>query len=158
MRRKWRFKVGDSGHVFVKRHEERTEHVLMKAFLWALYREAYPELIIEPPLIGRFRPDLVSVTRDGHPVFWAEAGHVGRQKLARLLRKYPACHFAFAKWNTDLRTVERWIRREAGKAGLSRPVDLIGFPADSAERFIDGDGRLRVPRRWIRRLDLAEAE
>jgi hypothetical protein len=74
--------------VFAKKPGESLEHVLMKAMLWALYLPQYPEMLLEVPIGGRYKPDLVQ-PRPGldpasGPLFWAEAGKVGQKKLERL--------------------------------------------------------------------------
>jgi hypothetical protein len=40
--------------VFVKRKQERIEHVWMKAFLWALYLPEHPDLLIRAQ-VGKVR-------------------------------------------------------------------------------------------------------
>jgi hypothetical protein len=47
LRRKWTFKAHGKQVVFVRRPIESSEHVLMKALLWALYLPDYPSLSVE---------------------------------------------------------------------------------------------------------------
>lgn len=142
LRRKLTLRAHGRQVVFVKRHHESLEHVLMKAFLWALYLPAYPDLAVETAVGDRYKPDVVALDAHGEPRFWGEAGRVGAGKLASLLRRHRATHFAFAKWSAALTPHAALI--EAALEGRPRqaPVDLVAFPGDSAERFLTPEGRL----------------
>ena len=144
LRRKWTLRAHGNQVVFVKRANERTAHVLMKAFLWALYLPAYPDLTVEVPVGDRYKPDVVSVDCDERPRFWAEAGQVGIRKIHSLGRRYRDTHFALAKWNADLDLVTGVVSEAL--AGLERaaPFDIISFPKDSGERFVDDRGQITV--------------
>ena len=102
LRRKWTLRAHSRQVVFVKKSNERAEHVLMKAFLWALYLPMYPDLSVEVRVGDRYKPDVVALDEGGHPIFWAEAGQVGLDKIRSLLRRYRNTHFAIAKWATRL--------------------------------------------------------
>ncbi|RIK43489.1 MAG: hypothetical protein DCC55_05405, partial [Chloroflexi bacterium] len=103
LRRKWTFRAHGRQVVFVKRPVEHTSHVLMKAFLWALYLPDYPNLKVEVPAGDRYKPDVVAfdpADPAAAPLFWGEAGQVGVEKIRALARRYPHTHFAIAKWDT----------------------------------------------------------
>lgn len=137
--------------MLVKRSNERIEHVLMKAFLWALYLPEYPDLTVEVGIGDRYKPDVVSLDAMGEPRFWGEAGKVSTDKIQSLARRYRNTHFALAKW--DMRPAPyREIITDA-VAGLNRsaPFDLIRFAPDAAERFIDEKGIIRITPEQIER-------
>lgn len=144
LRRKWTFKAHGKQMVFVKRAKEQNSHVLMKALLWALYLPEYPELSVEIAIGDRYKPDVVACTPYGYPIFWGEAGKVGSDKIRSLAQRYRHTHFVLAKWNVDLAPFRVFINKAL--AGLCRtaPLDLISFPANSAERFIDRHGCIRL--------------
>jgi len=151
--RKWTLRAYDRRVVFIKRRHERTEHVVMKALLWALYLPRYPDLSVEVSIGDRYKPDVVAVDAFGRPLFWGEAGEIGVAKIRSLARRYRRTHFAIAKWDTRLDPFIAIV--EGALAGLRReaPFDLISFPADSAERFIDDEGRIHIRHadvEWVR--------
>jgi len=151
--RKWVFRAHGRQVVFVKKPNESGEHVLMKAILWALYLPSYEDLAVEVAVGDRFKPDLVSLAADGAPRFWGEAGDVRAQKIRSLARRYRNTHFALAKW--DVRLAPYISLVQGALAGLNRAAafDLLSIPADSADRFLDENGVLRISHRdveWIR--------
>lgn len=129
--------------VLVKRAWESERHVLLKALVFGLYAEGYPGPTVEPRLAHRYRPDLVALDGDGRPVFWAECGETGKQKVGLLLRTLPETHFVLAKQVPTLRPFAVLVRDAL--AGMSRraPVDLLNFPPH-AERFIGAGGEVRI--------------
>jgi hypothetical protein len=144
LRRKWTLRAHGEQVVFVKKANERTAHVLMKAFIWALYLPEYPDLVVEVPLDDRYKPDVVSLDLRGRPRFWGEAGRVSRQKIRDLARRYRATHFALAKWDTRLEPLLEIVEAAVEGLGRTAPFDLIRFPADSAHRFIGERGQVRL--------------
>jgi hypothetical protein len=144
LRRKWTLRAGDQRVVVVKRAYERTTHVVMKALLWALYLPEYPDLVIEVAVGDRYKPDVVALDPRGRPRFWGEAGQVGVKKIRSLARRYRSTHLAVAKWDTRLDLVHGMI--QTALTGLERkaPTDVICFPPDSAERFIDAEGAVHI--------------
>lgn len=153
LRRKWTLRAHDKQVVFVKRPNERASHVVMKALLWALYLPRYPDLIVEPKVDDRYRPDVASLGLDGRPCFWAEAGQVTPEKIRSLARRYRETHLAIAKW--DIRQDHTLTNVHKALKGITRsaPVDVITFPADSVERFIDDEGRVQLTHddvSWVR--------
>lgn len=153
LRRKWTLRAHEEQVVFVKKVNERAEHVVMKALLWALYLPTYPDLAVEIPVGDRYKPDVVSLDARGQPRFWGEAGRVSKDKAHALARRYRATHFAIAKWATRL---DPWIEIvEDAIAGLERtaPIDLLNIPSDSASRFIDDRGVIHLTHQdltWVR--------
>jgi hypothetical protein len=139
LRRKLTLRTGGDQVVFLKRPMESIEHVIMKALLWALYADEYPERSVEIRIGDRYKPDVVSVDTSGNPVFWAEAGKVGEAKIRSLARRFPSTHFAVGKWSTSLEPHAGIIREACSQTNRTAPFDLIQFPADSAERFIVND-------------------
>jgi len=145
LRRKLTLRAHGEQVVFVKRKQERIEHVWMKAFLWALYLPTYPDLSVEVTVGGKYKPDVVSIdaTR-GAPRFWGEAGDVGADKIAHLIQHYPRAHIALSKWDTSLAPFAAMIEEAMADASREAPVDLIRFPDDSADRFLDAKGRVTI--------------
>lgn len=146
LRRKLTLRANGSQIVFVKKKVESLEHVLMKAFLWALYGPDYADITVEIPIGDKYKPDVVSLDERGEPRFWGEAGKVGVDKLASLMRRFPETHFALAKWATRLEPHVALVREAIGERRRHAPVDLLSFPPDSAERFIDADGVISLSR------------
>jgi len=144
LRRKWTLRAHGKQVVFVKKAFERSEHVLMKAFLWALYLPNYPDLVVEIRVGDRYKPDVVSLDDRGQPRFWGEAGHVGVDKIRSLARRYRHTHFAIAKWETRLQPFIAIVTDALQGLERSAPFDLLHFPADSAERFVDDRGQLQL--------------
>ena len=153
LRRKLTLRAHGEQIVFVKKQRERIEHVLMKAFLWALYLPDYPDLTVEIRIGDRYKPDVVGLDARGRPAFWGEAGKVSPTKIESLTRRYRSTHFALAKWSTDLTPFIEIVQDATADLDRSAPFDLLTFPRDSAERFIDGRGHIHLTHddlTWIR--------
>ena len=144
LRRKLTLRAHGRQVVFVKKARESTEHVLMKAFLWSLYLPDYPDLAVEVPVGDRYKPDVIGVDAAGRPTFWGEAGKVSPDKIAALARRYRSTHFALAKWATRLDPHLAIVEDALDGLARSAPFDLLAFPPDAAERFIDERGSVAV--------------
>ncbi len=144
LRRKWTLRAGDRQIVFIKKPHESTEHVVMKALLWALYLPDYPDLAVEVPVGDRYKPDVVALDARGKPRFWGEAGEVSIAKIRSLTRRYRGTHLALARWDGRLEPIAAIVRDATRDLRRQAPVDLLNFPADSADRFIDDDGQIRI--------------
>ena len=144
LRRKWTLRSHGRQVVFVKKPVESTEHVLMKAMLWALYLPLFPDIRVEVPIADRYKPDLVQLNEVGRPLFWAEAGRVSRSKIDSLARRYPDTHFAIAKWNSDLSPLADAVTKALKQRRRRAPIDLLAFPEDSAERFFGLSGEITL--------------
>jgi hypothetical protein len=153
LRRKLTFRVHGRTLVLVKRSNEKFEHRLMMALLWALYLPQYPDLRIDVPIGARYRPDLVQLGADGRPIFWGEAGEVGQDKLRLMCARYRDTRLVFAKWAINLQPFAGLIDFALDGVRRTAPVELIGFDADSA-RFADATGQIAIGfgdvtrRRW----------
>ena len=156
LRRKWTLRAHGQKAIFVKRVNERREHVLMKAFLWALYLPTYPDLLIEYSVDDRYKPDLVSLNPRGAPRFWGEAGRVSPSKIRSLLRRLRGTHFALAKWDTPLDPLVELICEGLVDYDRRAPFDLLRFPSDSAERFVTPGGEIELTHKDIEWLTLPE--
>jgi hypothetical protein len=144
LRRKLTLRAHGRQVVLIKKRVERIEHVLMKAFRWALYLPAYPDLSIEIDIGDRYKPDVVHLDARGRPVFWGEAGKVGLEKIRSITRRFRDTHFAVAKWATPLAPSAHLIEEAIAPLQRSAPIDLIGFPPDSAARFIGSGGQISL--------------
>lgn len=144
LRRKWTFRAHGRQVVFIKKPVESTEHVVMKALLWALYLPDYPGLTVEVGIGDRYKPDVVELDAQGEPRFWGEAGSVRTEKIRSLARRYRSTHFALAKWDTRLDPTVELVRVALDDAPRRAPFDVISFPGDSAERFIDDQGYIQI--------------
>ncbi len=154
--RKWTLRADGHKVVFVKHVDERTAHVVMKALLWALYLPAYPELAVEVTVDDRYKPDVVATDLFGAPRFWGEAGQLSKNKLQSLARRYRDTHFALARWTTDLDAFAAWVRKALRRVPHAGTFDVIAFPEDSAERFIDDTGVISISHTdvaWVRLFD-----
>ena len=144
LRRKWTLHAHGQRVIFIKKVGESAEYVLMKALLWALYLPQYPDMRVEVRVGDRYKPDLVALGEDDLPRFWAEAGQVGKQKIHKLVRLYRATHFVIARWEQHLDPLETIVREALAGVRRDAPFDLISFPADSAQRFIDARGTITL--------------
>ncbi len=144
LRRKWTLRAHGKQNVFIKKSFESDRHVVSKAFIWALYLPTYPNLSIEIPVGGRYKPDVVQFDDNGQPTFWGEAGQVSRRKIRALVQRYRHTHLVFAKWNLNLAPLLRILQKETGVVRRAAPVDLISFPAGSDQRFIQPDGSINI--------------
>lgn len=143
--RKWALKAHGRQVVFVKGlNTESSEHVLMKAFIWALYLPQYPDLTVEVSIGDRYKPDLVSLDERGRPRFWGEAGKVAVEKIRSLSRRYRDTHFVIAKWDHRLDPLAEIVSGALAKVERHAPFDLISFPPDSYQRFIDSEGGVHL--------------
>jgi hypothetical protein len=152
LRRKWTLRAHGRQMVFLKKPFESDIHVFSKAFIWALFLPAYPNLCVEIQAGGRYKPDVVQFDDNGEPIFWAEAGQVGRRKIRALVQRYRSAHLVFAKWNQDLMPLHRILKKELGAVQRRAPIDLISFPAESDERFIKADGTIQISFSDIRNI------
>ena len=144
LRRKLTFQAHGRKVIFIKKPVEHMRHVIMKALLWAIYLPDYPRLGIEIAIEKRYKPDLVELDDNGAPRFWGEAGKVGVKKMRTLVQHYRHTHIAFAKWDSRLTPFEKIINKAQVDRQRTAPVDLISFPGDSENRFIDAGGRIEV--------------
>jgi hypothetical protein len=152
--RKWKLTAHDQRVVFQKGFNESAEHVVMKALLWALYLPTYPDITVEIRIGDRYKPDLVSLDTLNQPRFWGEAGKVGVDKIRSLTRRYRDTHFVIAKWNQRIDTLEAIVSAAIGGHERNAPFDLIRFPANSYERFIDAVGNVNLSHDDIEWLQL----
>jgi hypothetical protein len=143
LRRKLTFHAHGRTLVLVKRSNEKIEHRLMMALLWALYLPKYPDLRIDVPIGARYRPDLVQLGLDGRPVFWGECGEVGLEKLRVLCARYRETHLVFAKWASNVEPFAALIEQALRDVRRAAPVELISFDADSV-RFVDQTGGVKI--------------
>jgi len=155
---KWRIQAHGRGLVLPKRAGEKASHCWMKGFLWYLYLPGYPHLQVEKPIGHRYKPDVVAFAEAAQgypqhqPLFWGEAGQVMVKKLETLFRQFPDTHFAVAKWGQ----LGNWVQRIEGALPRRRraPVDLLCFPEDGLEQFVDPGGDIQLElnqvlrRRW----------
>ena len=144
LRRKWTLRAHGQQVVFVKRRNERSEHVLMKALLWALYLPQYPNLRVEVSVGDRYKPDVVALDERGHPVFWAEAGRISPRKIETLAKRYRHTHFVIGKWARTLAPLAETVESAIADLNRTAPFDLIRFPSDSSWRFVDDDGVIHI--------------
>ena len=153
LRRKWTFRADGKQIILVKKHNEKSAHVLMKAFIWALYLPDYPALTVEVPIGDRYKPDVVALDELGLPRFWGEAGYLRVEKIRSLLRRHRSTHFAFAKWQSQLAPFAEIVTAALNGIKRDGPVDLLNFQEDSAERFIDKNGYINIAHErveWLR--------
>ena len=152
LRRKWTLRAHGHQMVFVKKPFESDRHVLTKAFIWALYLPRYPNLSVEKPVVGRYKPDVVQFDDNGKPDFWGEAGQVSRRKIQALVQRQRFTHLVFGKWDLELEPLQRIVKKEMGDLRRRAAIDLISFPAESDQRFIQPDGTIQISFSDIRRV------
>jgi len=150
--RKWTFRAHGKQTVFIKKAFESDSHVLLKALIWALFLPDYPNLSVEIQIGERYKPDLVQMDDRGQPVFWGEAGRVSQRKTQALVKRFRSTHLVFAKWDTSLAPFHKMLLKATKSIQRAAPVDLISFPGDSRERFIDRDGTIQIAFEDVARL------
>ncbi|MEO1666553.1 MAG: hypothetical protein AAFU54_18095 [Chloroflexota bacterium] len=159
--RKIKLTAHGQSNVFTKGPIERAEHVLMKAFIWALYLPQYPDLTVEVRVGDRYKPDVVAVDEalaikdaNGAFTFWGESGRVGEDKIFSLAKRFPSTHFVIAKWEKNLRPLEKMVREAVNARERIAPFDLLRFEDADADRFIDERGNVTLTHDdlsdWIR--------
>ena len=94
LRRKYALKAHGRTVVLTKMAYEKHSHVMMKAFLWALYLPEYPDMLLERFVDDRYKPDVVVVDDLGTSRFWGEAGRPGLNKIRSLIIRYRTTHFS----------------------------------------------------------------
>lgn len=126
---------------------ESPQHLLLKGLLWALVVPHHSSATCELDLGLRYRPDVVALRGDESIVWWGECGSVKPSKLSHLASTYPHTRFSVAKWGrSDLRGYAGGLRRDLLRADRRlaarrrAPFELINFPSDANERFLDDNG------------------
>lgn len=142
--RKWKLHAHGKHNVFAWGMDERAVHVVMKALIWALYLPDYPDLRVEVRIGDRYKPDVVQTDDQNVPQFWGEAGMVSRSKISSLARRYKNTHLVIGKWDTKLDPLVGIVEDLTKDVRRTAPFDLIRFPADSIERFIDEEGNITI--------------
>ncbi|MBZ0310539.1 MAG: hypothetical protein K8I82_31055 [Anaerolineae bacterium] len=142
--RKWRVKAHQQQIILLRGMQERGEHVVMKALLWALYLPFYSTLQIEVSIDDRYKPDVIAHDEAGNLLFWGESGKVGKKKIQSLVRRYSKTHFAIAKWDVRLETLIDIVAEAREQSHHTAPFDLIRFPPDSLQRYIDKQGNITL--------------
>ncbi|HEX2622578.1 MAG TPA: hypothetical protein VHL11_20600 [Phototrophicaceae bacterium] len=157
--RKWALKAHNQRVVLSKGMNESARHVIMKGMLWALYLPHYPTLTIEIRIGDRYKPDLVAfdpqpnIFAADKPLFWGESGVVSQDKIASIIRRYPDTHFAWAKWDADLRPTVATLQKAVDRIKRTAPFDVVRFPADSLTQFVDEAGEVHISHNqleWMR--------
>lgn len=129
--------------VLVKRPQEKIEHRVMMALLWALYLPHYPHVRIDVAIGSRYRPDLVQLDAAGDPAFWGEAGAVSNEKLSTLCTRYRSTHLVFAKWAINLAPVAGEIDSAVKRTRRTAPIELIRFD-EKVMDCIDEQGTISI--------------
>ena len=140
LRRKWTFRLPGEVHrqlVFSKKAWESNEHVFLKAFLWALYVDEYPDLLIERSIGDRYKPDVFAADAAGQPAFWGEARQTRAAEVESILKRFGGLHCVIAKWNHKMPLLLQPDERAAAKRRRPRrgaPGENLHFPAHPAGR------------------------
>jgi hypothetical protein len=87
---------------------------------------------------------VATAPRRGRPLFWGEAGHVGPEKIASLVGRYPRTPLSIAKWARSLDPVRETVETAVRSVDRAAPIDLLRVPTDGAERFVDDTGRISI--------------
>lgn len=131
----------------------------MKAFLWALYLPEYSKLDVEVEIGDKYKSDVVAMDRrHGRPQFWREAGAVGPEKIELLVMRYSDIPLAFGKWDRSLEPLLETVEHAVHTTERTASIDLLCFPPDSAERFVDDRTRITVSREALTAVRVANAE
>ena len=148
-RKRWRLYAHEQDIVVVCGGNERFVHPLMKAYIWALYLPEYPSATIEKRIGDKYKPDVVAFAEDAgiysvpQPIFWGEAGHVGKDKIHSIVRRFPDTHFCMTKWDKRIDSYVDMVQEALDGTTRNAPFDLIRFH-DGDERFVDADGNITI--------------
>ncbi len=137
MPRKLTIRVNGRKQVFARGAGEGDRHILLKALVFALYLPQYPDLGVERSIGNRYKPDLIALASDNTPIFWAECGEIGTEKLTRLVRRFPDTHLVIAKMAVDLAPWQAIIERALPERRTA-PIELLGFDAIAWDAFDEG--------------------
>lgn len=121
-----RIRAGGRTLVLAKRAGESTAHVLLKAIGYARYAPDYPDIRIEAPIGLRYKPDLVALDDAGEPRLWIECGHVDREKVRRLVRRYPRTHLVWLRRQSQWEGAIRIVQEALVDARRPAPVEVLG--------------------------------
>lgn len=132
LRGKVTFTIGGKKLVLKKNAFETRFHVYSKALVYALFIEQYFTMDVEPPSIGRYKPDLVAYQHEDVPQFWAECGKTKKDKIAAITSRFRHTHFVFVKRPREIRGFHKILDQQIHKKFIGQ-VDLIEFPMDLFE-------------------------
>jgi len=135
LRRKVSFRIRGKRIVLIKKSYESADHVAAKALCYAAYLPLYPGLKVEIKIGQRYKPDLVALGEGMKPLFWAECGAVGKQKIYKILHKFPRTHFSFVKITGDVGQFKDLVVQQKEKACHTGLLDILRFPEDIKERL-----------------------
>lgn len=100
--RQLRFRVnGQSIHLF-KHKGESTHQVFLRIVVYALYRDRYPDLEIDPKLSLKYSPCVASSDWTGEVKFWAQCGDVPADQIAYVLKHSDADEVVIAIEDLDV--------------------------------------------------------
>ena len=121
----------------VKTKEETLQHSLVKAMIWVLFMDEYPNIEIEYDIGDpNYLPDVVSLPlgaddddddsnqMKSEPFFWGESGRMKVHKAVDIMQRYPHTHFVQIRWGMSLDTfvtpVEEYLQQQfdVGKLDL----------------------------------------
>jgi hypothetical protein len=121
---------------------ESINHVVLKGLLWALMLPLYRDAVhVERDIGLRYRPDVIALEGDS-VLWWGECGSVKPGKLSELATAFPQAQFSVCKFGrSDLRGFATSLISSLPKRSLPN-FEVINFPADSVERFINDYGEV----------------
>jgi hypothetical protein len=140
-----RVRAGGRTLVLKKRAGESTAHVILKAIAFARYRPAYPDLRVEVPIGLRYKPDLVALDGFGEPRIWIECGHVDREKVRRLVRRYPRTHLVWLRRQAQWEGAVAIVREALDGAKRAAPIEILGVTDETLLSVVEsGDAERAV--------------
>jgi hypothetical protein len=123
--------------VLKKRAGESTAHVILKAIGYARYQPIYPDLRVEVPIGLRYKPDLVALDEADEPRIWIECGHVDREKVRRLVRRYPRTHLVWLRRQAQWEGAVVMVREALVGAKRRAPIEILGVTDDTLLAVIE---------------------
>lgn len=134
-------RVGDRKVVLRKHAGESERHVLLKAIVFALYADQYPNLTIEYSAGLKYKPDLVAFDEAGRISFWAECGETSPTKIRWLIRTMREGHLVFARQAGARDTFPEIVARAVSEFPRHGLIQVLQF-GDEAWTVVQRDGTI----------------
>lgn len=141
------FRIHDARHTIFKDRGESYVHVLLKATAYFLYAPTYDTLTLDPPAYRKHKPDVAAFNYAGEPLFWAECGDTGKDKLDFALKHSGARDVALLQ-TEPIDEMEAFARKAIHYRYLDRltlihvPPEILGY-VDPYHFWIDESDLVR---------------
>ena len=123
--------------VLEKKKYESLQHVLVKAILWKLYNDDYPDIEIEQDIGDpNYLPDVVS-RQDDKVLFWGESGRMSLEKAVCLSERYPETHIVWMRWGISIQDFSNQVAPALKSVDRGGRFTLAAIPRKEIWEFIN---------------------